>query len=47
MGYNFVQFILANTMQEKIIGLGLLSFVSVFGILLVKSVIKEVRARGD
>ena len=43
----FVQFILANTMQEKIIGLGLLSFVSVFGILLVKSVIKEVRAREE
>ena len=42
-----VQFILANTLQEKIIGLGLLSFVSVFGILLVKSVIKEVRAREE
>ena len=43
----FIQFILANALQEKLIGLGLLSFVTIFGILLVKSVIKEVRAREE
>lgn len=42
-----VQFILASALQEKIIGLGLLSFVSIFGVLLVKSVLKEVRAREE
>jgi len=40
-----VQFILADTLQAKFLGLSLLSFVSIFGVLLVKSVIKEVRAR--
>jgi len=40
-----VQFILADTLQAKFLGLSLLSFVSIFGVLLVKSVIKEVNAR--
>src|SRR3989338_2176094 len=40
-----VQFILADTLQAKFLGLSLLSFVSIFGVLLVKSVIKEVRTR--
>ena len=42
-----VQFILADTLQAKFIGLSLLVFVGVFGVLLVKSVIKEVRAREE
>ena len=42
-----IQFILADTLQAKFIGLSLLVFVGVFGILLIKSVIKEVRAGGD
>ena len=42
-----IQFILADTLQAKFIGLSLLVFVGVFGILLIKSVIKEVRAREE
>lgn len=42
-----VQFILADTLQAKFIGLGVLVFVGSFGILLIKSVIKEVRAREE
>lgn len=40
-----IQFILADTLQAKFMGLSLLIFVGIFGVLLVKSVIKEVRAR--
>ena len=42
-----VQFILADTLQAKFIGLSLLVFVGVFGVLLIKSVLKEVRAREE
>lgn len=41
------QFILAKTVQEKFIGLGLLLFVAIFGIFLIRSVLKEVRAREE
>lgn len=40
-----VQSVLANTLRDKIISFGLLSFVGVLGVLLIKSVLKEVRAR--
>lgn len=42
-----VQFILADTLQAKFMGLSLLIFVGIFGVLLIKSVIKEVRAREE
>ena len=42
-----VQFILADTLQSKIYWVKSVGFVGVFGILLVRSVIKEVRAREE
>ena len=42
-----VQSILSKTAQEKFIGFGLLLFVTIFGIFLIRSVLKEVRAREE